>query len=311
MVMAMSDEDLNAVSIELPVDDTREEVVVEKKPEAAPVVEKDDSALAELKAQIAAHAAETARLRAEKAEAERRAREEAERASRLDSERQEDQLSIITNALNAANREAESAERAFIDAVQSADPVAQAKAQRLIATVEFKIQQLENGRAALEERKKEQTKRALEPQAREQNPIDSWIEQLPAQSKRWMLAHRELADDPAILRKITSAANAAVDLENLKMESPEYFAYIEKRLGLTKEEAAEAEAKPAPKSRTVASAPVSNGRQMAARGGETMTLSPEMRQIAWEMYSDKTPEEAEKAYAIDRAYMIKTGRLAS
>lgn len=92
--------------------------------------------------------------------------------------------------------------------------------------------------------------------------------------------------------------------------SDDYFAYIEQRIGLVKKDET---AKPTPKAvaRSSASVPVASGRSVSGSGGEVMTLSPLMRETAWELYPDKTPAEAERQYALDRAYMIKSGRMAS
>lgn len=301
----MSDEeDLGAVAIEIPVEEGRTEIVPDKKPEA--VVE-DTSALADLKAQIEAHKEATKREREAREAAERKAREEAEKAKQASVEVQDNRLTSISNALKAATSEAEIAERALVEALRASDYDAAGKAQRLIAAAEAKILQLENGKAALEEQKREAPKRE-EPK---RNDVDSWIDSLSPRSADWMRSHREFVGDQTMMNKIGAAHNFAVSAKGILPDSDEYFAFIEESIGLRKPEA-EAEPAPKPKPQKITpSAPVVNGKQAASVRGEVMTLSPEMRQVAWELYSDRSRADAERQYAIDRANMIKSGRLAS
>jgi hypothetical protein len=88
----------------------------------------------------------------------------------------------------------------------------------------------------------EQAKVQPEPPRQQQavaDPVDNYINQVAAQtpnSANWLRNHRDWITDPKKNAKLTSAHWSAVG-DGLQVDTPEYFAHVERVIGLTKEEA--------------------------------------------------------------------------
>lgn len=306
------EDDLQSISIEIPEE---EAVKSAETPKETPKPNDHEAALADLRAQIDAQKEYAARERSAREEAERRARENAEAASRAKSDAQDGQLTAIQNAIRATSAEAEGAEKAYADALQAGDYAQAAKAQRLMASAEAKLLQLENGKSALEERLEAEKTQKPDPIPARQPQVDiveQWASTVSPQSAAWLRSHGDaIRQDQSLLRKIGAAHDAAIHLEGLAPDSPEYFSFIEGKIGIgtKKAEQPRQETPLAPARKPVVATPVSNASSSSPRGGSTITLSPEMREMARQIYSDLPPHEAEKAYARDRMAMIKEGRI--
>lgn len=322
------EEDLKDLEIEVPADDAQEapKAVEEQKVNtpAEPAVDERDAALEELKSQIEAHKQAVARERAGREEAERRARENETRAQSYQAEAQDGRLTAISNAIRAVQSEADSAERSYADALASGDHQSAAKAQRVIASMEARLLQLENGKAAIEEQleaSKGQPQKSFPVERQAPDPIEAWADTLSSQSASWVREHRDAFRDPAVVRRIGAAHSAAVELEGIQPDTPEYFAFIETRIGLRKpERPAEPEEKPSqPRSddgkyarKPVPAAPVASGGPSAGgNSAKTITLSAEMREIAASLFPDLPKAEAEKKYAQSRALLMREGKISS
>lgn len=325
---------LEPVSIEIPVDEPQKNGAETEKPVSRPDPEAD---LESLKATIETHkrAVEEARQqtlaeRAAREEAERRAFENERYAQAATAQAQDGRLTAISNAIRAMNSEAENAERALSEALSAGDSAMAAKAQRHLAGVEARLLQLENGKAALEEQLQEQVQRLRQqqqqpqPQRREpqQNvdPVEQWASTLSKPSADWVRSNADALRDQRVVRKIGAAHSYAVDVKGIEPDTPEYFNFIEQEIGLRQHNDSAAENKEQPRTssgqfapkKPVPAAPVSSAGASSGRTrGETITLSAEMRDVAHSMYSDMSPQDAERQYAMDRAAMIKSGRLSS
>jgi DNA-binding ferritin-like protein len=297
--------------VEKPVVEAKTPPVEAEKPSE----EDPQAAIEALKAQIEAHKRSVAQERAAREQAERQAREYAEQATSSAAEAADGRLTAIQNAIRAVESEANSAEKTYSDALAAGDHATAAKAQRYMASMEARLLQLENGKAAIEDQI-EATKNApakrpeITPQQRTEDPIDEWASRLTATSRNWVSQHRELFNDPRTKQRIAVAHNAAVDLEGLAPDTPEYFDFIETKIGL-KKAAPVAEETSKPGRKPVPAAPVAGGGGSGGSRGNTMTLNSEMREMARNLYPDLQPAEAEKQYAMDRAAMIKAGRISA
>jgi hypothetical protein len=290
-----------------------EDVPEEKQPENEVKKKADkpddrEDAIADLKKQLedqkkAAEAERTARHKAEQY-----AREQQEVAKTAKSDVEDSNLRVIINAIDATEQAAASAERTYADAMAASDYVAASKAQRAMAQAEAQLLQLNNGKSALEERLKLQktsangaTQPEIRPVERTKDPVEALAERLTDKSAAWVRAHPSAAQN---LNKLQAAHNAAVELEGIEVESPEYFAYIEQRLGMGHTD------KPAARKQTVSSAPVSSGSSSSrSSSGNSMTLSAAEVEFAILNEPGLPRDKALEVYARNKAALIKEGKL--
>lgn len=285
--------------------------VVDKKP-AEP--DEREVALTDLRKQLDEQKANNERERAARVEAERVAQQRAEETKTAKGEVQDSNLRVILNAIDAAEQGATNAERAYADAMASGDYSAAAKAQRSMAQSEAQLLQLKNGKAALEDRlaarttegRVDDTRQPVQPVMPPGDPVEALATRLTPKSAEWLRAHPTAAGQ---VNKLTAAHQAAVELEGIAVESPEYFEYIEQRLGLSEKKPT---TKP-PGKTSMGSIPVSSsGSSGSSRpGGNVMTLSPAEVDFAIINEPNLPREKALETYARNKAALIKEGRLSA
>ena len=285
--------------------------VVENKP-AEP--DEREVALIDLRKQLDEQKAHTERERAARAEAEKLALQRADEATAAKGEVQDSNLRVILNAIDAAEQGATNAERSYADAMASGDYGAAAKAQRSMAQSEAQLLQLKNGKAALEDRlasrttegRVDDTRQPTQPVASPADPVEALATRLTPKSAEWLRTHPSAAGQ---VNKLTAAHQAAVELEGIAVESPEYFEYIENRLGL-------GEKKTAPKTpakTSMGSIPVTSiGSGGTSRSsGNVMTLSPSEVEFAIINEPNLPREKALEVYARSKAQLIKEGKMSA
>ena len=257
--------------------------------------------------------------------AEEYARQQAEQISSARGEVQDSNLKIILNAIDATESAASNAERDYAEAMAAGDYSAAAKAQRMIAQAESHLLQLQNGKQRLEESLRQTTEGSVgatevpsfEPKI-PQDPIEVYASRLAPKSAQWLREHPEVVSQNKV-GKLTRAHQDAVE-DGLVAESPEYFRYIESRLGYdapTQYEEPVREAAPvreAPK-KSLASAPVSsNGSVMSPRSSgnsNTMVLSSAEVEMAILAEPELPRDKAIESYARNKAFLIKQGKLSA
>lgn len=283
-------------------------------------VDEREIALKNLKAQYEyqkklAEAEREARMRAEQY-----AMQQAQNVQYAQNEVQDSNLRIITNAIAATEQQAQAAERAYADAMAAGDYEAAAKAQRVIAQAESHLLQLENGKARLEEELSQPTEGRVEaprvpnfaPQV-PRDPVEVYAERLTPKSAAWLRNHPEVVDR---IPRLSRAHEDALE-DGLVAESPEYFSYIEQRLGLQSQEEAPRrqtrEPAPAPRKNMV-SAPVSSSGSVSSntsRSQNSMVLSSDEVEMAILAEPDLPRDKAIESYARNKAYLIKNGKLSA
>jgi hypothetical protein len=228
---------------ELPISVVIEPEVVEgKQEEVAKAV--PDPAVEELKAQNEA-IQKAKQASDERAASERAAREQAERRA-TEAEKQvatskvetiEQQAETINMGLESAKAEAKSAKGAYAHAMEAGDFNAAADAQERIAVAAAKIQRLDEARDYVErqvERAKQAPLEAEQVQRRAPaDPVEAYVANRSEPTKDWLLAHKDYITDPRKNLRLNAAHMVAVD-EDLAPDTPEYFARVEKYLGLNK-----------------------------------------------------------------------------
>lgn len=281
--------------------ETEDEVLVKIEDEAAPEgtsteATKPDTPdpVAELKSQFdeikqTAEAEKTRREAAERREAEARRNEAAARkeAETFRTESVDSQFDAVTTGLNAAESEATSAEGEYASLMEKGDFVGAAKAQRRIASAEAKILRFNEAKADLEARKaapRTEDTRKRDPETGQfvsSDPVEQFLATRTEPTAKWLREHRDWLTDARKSKKLT-AADADAQAEGHSPDTPAYFDYVERFLGLKKDESAKTEGTTngaAPPKRAAAPpvAPVNGGggahSSGNANGGTTVTLS--------------------------------------
>jgi hypothetical protein len=281
----MADDEL-IVNIEEEQKAPEQTVEVEKKESEPPPPPPPPDPTEELKTQYEAlqREQETRRTELEAARTrEEQARRQAEAARRDATQSQaqmiDAQLEGVTSALAGAESDGSGAEMEYAAAMERADYIAAAKAQRKMAAAEARINQLGQQKDYLDQLKKT-PQQQRQPQASGGDDVDQWIESLSGPSRDWARNHRDWIADPAKKRKVEAAHLHALG-EELVPNSPEYFDHVERRLGLKKGPERNPDTgqftsdKPAPKrAGAPPSAPVNaGGNGTSAISGNTVTLT--------------------------------------
>lgn len=286
----------------------------EKKPddEPQPEVDEREQALADLRKQLDEKTAAEARERAAREQAEKFARDQHLKVKTAEVEIQDSNLRTIVNAIDSVEQAAKAAVRAYADASANGDYEAAAEAQRSIARAESQLLQLNNGKRALEDRLQARTEGRVQddvPQFRPQpqDPIEAMAANLTPKSAAWLRAHPDAAKH---VSKLTAAHSAAVELEGIEVESPAYFEYIEKRLGMGEASPPKKEDPAPPRKQPIPSAPTNSG--SGSGGGNSpsqMTLSPGEVEIAILNEPSLPRDKALEIYARNKAALIREGKL--
>jgi hypothetical protein len=269
--------------------------------EAAPKIEEKtvlepDEGVAKLKKQL-----DDERLRADTAES--RAREAAESEVRARVEVQDNQLHLLTTAIEQKEQEREILKANYAQALTDQDFKAAADIQLEMSDNSANLLQLKQGKTALERQPK--------PQLRVQPDIvDQFVQSMTPRSASWVKSHPEFVRDPKKNAKMIAAHNFIKD--DVQVDSDEYFSKIEEMLGIkaieipnTEEidpmaDAAKPTRKPAPPA-----APVTRSGNGAGVRPNVVTLTADQREAA--RNSGLTDEE----YARNLIALRKEGRLNS
>lgn len=241
--------------------------------------------------------------RANQAAAQERARAEA--ATREATEARaviaDTELDAIVSRIAGAQAKAEAAQRDYEAAEETGDAKKKADAARRLARAESEAFQYEASKADLElrrsasgsnERNNEQNRPS--PQ-RTVDPFEDHLRNFTPRTADWMREHRDWVVDPRKNAKLMGAHHMAVG-DGLTADTDEYFAHVEKTLGLGTEEpparqngAGNGQVRTTPARRTTpVVAPVSGGGGAhssgagESRGAPTVTLSPGEARMAKE-----------------------------
>lgn len=298
--------------------------------EEAPVVDEREKALQELKRQYEAQKLRAEAEREARRQAEMYARQQAQHLSRANVEAQDSNLRIILNAIDATEQAAENAQRDYADAMAAGDYTLAGKAQRAMAQCEAQLLQLNNGKQKLEEYLQQTTEGSVyEPQVPSfepnipQDPVEMYAAKLTPKSAQWLREHPEVVSK---IGKLTRAHEDAIE-DGIMAESPEYFKYIESRLGYSSSAPARsvdpepeqdlpqrAPSQPAPSRKNLASAPVSSSTTSVSprsSSSNTMVLSPSEVEAAILMEPSLSREKAIEVYARSKADLIRQGKMSA
>lgn len=302
------------IELELPeedkivVEDTAEpEVSKGKEPEKKGKM--PEEGIDELKQMLAAERelrAEAERIAQQNAELAQSAAHQAQKAQK---DVQDSNLQLIVNAIDTFQKDNDSLKMQIRDAMASGDYDKAADLHSAMSMNNAKLLQLENGKAALQERLAQPVQPVPPPQTiQRRDAVEELASQLSPRSAQWIRAHPECAKDTKMFNKMVGAHNFAI-AEGYVPDSDAYFDYIESQLGYkqaqsdeTETEAMSAAAKPsAPRS---APPPAPSTRAASSSGRPNVVrLSPEEREMAQMM--GMSPEE----YAKNREALRKEGKI--
>jgi hypothetical protein len=303
------------VTEEAPAVSEKKKSEPDSEPQRGESVDEREVALKNLKAQYEYQKQLAAAEREARLRAEQYAQQQLQQVHSAQNEVQDSNLRVITNAIASTEQQAAVAEQSLADALAAGDYAAAAKAQRALAQAEAHLLQLENGKARLEESLNQtQEGRVEAPQIPNfapqvpKDPVEIYAERLTPKSASWLRSHPEVVDR---IPRLTRAHEDALE-DGLVAESPEYFSFIEQRLGIA-QEAPKAEVRaPTPK-KSVMSAPVSGTTAISAtpRQSNSMVLSSDEVEMAILASPDLSRDKAIEEYARNKAYLIKSGKLSA
>lgn len=285
----------------LSIDDIFDEPKVDKQPELPevtvvaegvdPPVEKKepekpkDDPVARLTAQVEAARQRETTLIAERDRVAQIATQKAREAQAATARAQLSDYDLIANALAGATEKMGVLEQQYANAFAEGDGARAAALQRQMATLGPRIAQLEDGKSRMEDMAAHQKRQAevqrrqppqqQRPQQQHGDPLEASIAHFSEPSKKWIREHRDLVTQPGKWEAVIRAHHVAED-NGLEADTQDYFAFIEKKIGLRQEEP---EPTPAAPRRSMPAAPVSRGN---GNGGKPtpVRLSVEEQRIA-------------------------------
>lgn len=294
-----------AIEIELPGDDLgTAEVELAPQPVLPKKEEPPQSEPNVLEQQLAAQR-RAEDLQRSNAEMQRQlADRDAELARERDGRADAEYNSVLT-AIAAEQAALDKAEADYAGYSSVGDFASAGKAQRVMATAAARLDRLEEGKLAFEQKREATPKKETAAPAPQAAPLDfeQRIAQLPESAKSWLRKHPEFVNDTKLNEKIGHAHNYLTQNRNVEAFSPAYFDALDDEFGFKATATPRAEAEPQPQRRSMpVSAPVS--RDVPTANGQRqpsskMTLTQEERQIARSSFtaSDMTNEQKELMYA--------------
>ena len=201
-----------------------------------------------LRGQLAAQQAETAA-------ANQRAAQHAREAAAAKGEVQDTNVSLVETTIASVKADLAGLEAQLADAYAGGDFTGAAKLQGQMARKAAEQLQLETGLEGLKSAPKPAAAATVD-------PVEHMARQLTDASAAWIRAHPQFASDPTKQRRLIAAHNLA-ETDGLTLDSPEYFAAVEKTLGI-----GSSDARPAPRQERQET-PLSDSSRSA--GGRTET----------------------------------------
>jgi hypothetical protein len=240
-----------------------------------------------------------------RAEAEKRARDAANQAQAARQEVDNSNLALVRTAIDTVKRENEILKQNYKDALANNDFDAAAEYQEAMSDARAKLLQLENGMQAMEA----QAKQPVRP-VQHADPVEQLASQLSGPSAQWVRAHPEYARNPRLTQKMIAAHNL-VTADGIASDTPEYFASVERVLGISaapaqaveQESALSAASAPSQRRSAPAAAPVSRSGTATGTRPNVVRLSSEEREMASMM--GMSPEE----YARNKVALKREGKI--
>lgn len=157
-------------------------------------------------------------------EAENRAREASRFASEAKIETEDTQLHLIKSAIDTVKRNNEQLRSLYAQAMSNGEYEKAAAVQEDIATNAYRLQELDKGRDAMENRPK-----AAPPT----DPVEALASQLTPRSANWVRKHPNCVTDQRLYQKMVAAHSIAM-ADGHTADTDEYFEAVEQVMGMKK-----------------------------------------------------------------------------
>jgi ribosome-associated translation inhibitor RaiA len=164
-------------------------------------------------------------------EAERKAQEASFQVQRANYEVEDTQMHLVNNAIETIKRDNEILTANYADSMRNGDFEGAARIQLLMADNEANLKKLETGRIGMEEKLRNKPPAPPQQVLKPKEQIDQIIGQVSKPSAQWLRANRDHFQDPADITDMFGAHESAIK-RGIDPDTPEYFSFIEKRLGI-------------------------------------------------------------------------------
>ena len=161
-------------------------------------------------------------------EAEGRAREAAEQANKAYFEVEDTNLQLVSNAIDTVRRENDILKSHYKEAMSVGDYDRAAEIQESMGSNSAKLLQLENGKAAMEARPRQQQVPTYS------DPVDNFASRLSPRSADWVRKNPQFVTDQRLQQKMIAAHNLAV-ADGYRPDSDEYFEFVEDTLKMRRQ----------------------------------------------------------------------------
>ena len=274
-----------------------DELVVEEAPPEIEVKQPElsvDDGINELKARLEEE-------RKAREAAERRFIEAQEQAKIAKNNETETNLRLIDNAISTVKNNQEILKQNLKDAMAAGDFDAAANIQTDMIRADNDLRQLQAGKTQYETAIKQKPPT---------DPVEALAAQATPESARWLREHKTVLSDGRKLDRALRAHQDAID-DGVEVDTPDYFQYIENRLGLnrkveTQEESALSEAaSPTQRRSAPPAAPVSR-----SAPNNSGTKSNVIRLTAAEREHAASFGMTDREYALQKQALIKAGKMA-
>lgn len=239
-----------------------EEPIVEAAKEELPV----EIGINELREQLE-------REKAARLAAEQHAREVAEVANRANNDAHDTNVHLVASAIDELKRQQAILRQQKVEALAVGDYDKVAEIDEVTYESKINLRELETYKNKLETNPKPRY------DGPPMDPVEAVASQLSAPSANWVRAHPEYVTDQKLFNKMRRAHEDALD-DGYKADSPEYFEYVESRLGIRQDneeddEAMSQAAKPSQRRSAPSAAPTSRtaGSNMGSKNAVRLTAA--------------------------------------
>ena len=236
--------------------------------------------------------------------AEKRAQEFAQREFQAKAETEDTQLHLIRNAAETVKRNNDMLKANYREAMAVGDYDAAANIQDALSANHVKLNQLEAGYKAMQDKPKQ-----APPQPQYSDHIEALASQVTEPSAQWLRTNRDRLGNQKTIDKMFRAHADALD-DGVIPDSREYFDYIEGRLGFNQQrqmapepDAMAEAAKVTQRRSSPPAAPVSRGGNGTGSTTNVVRLTADEREMAQMMGM------TDKEYALNKVALQREGKL--
>ena len=243
----------------------QEQPVVEAAREELPV----EVGISELREQLE-------REKAARIAAENHAREIAEHANRANTDAHDTNIHLVASAIDELKRQQNILRQQKVEALAVGDYDKVAEIDEVVFESKTNLRELESYKNKLETTPKPRV------DGPPMDPVEAMASQLSRQSADWVRAHPEYVTDQRLFRKMTRAHEEAMD-EGYKADTPDYFDFVETRLGLRNNDDGDAMSEasaPSQRRSAPSAAPTSRTAGSSSAGKNAIRLTANQKEAA-------------------------------